>query len=117
MKTFLAIYLGTPDMRAQWDKLDEATRQSRMAQGMKAWHDWQNSHQKVIEVNGGPLGKTKSASRSGISDIKNAMTGFVVVKAETHDEAARMFKDHPHFTIFPGDSVEIMEVLPIPGAS
>jgi hypothetical protein len=26
-----------------------------------------------------------------------------------------MFEKHPHFSIFPGDSVEIMEVLPIPG--
>jgi hypothetical protein len=26
-----------------------------------------------------------------------------------------MFENHPHFTIFPGDSVEIMECLPIPG--
>jgi hypothetical protein len=29
--------------------------------------------------------------------------------------AARMFEMHPHFAIFPGDSVEIMECLPIPG--
>jgi|SRR5262245_54943516 len=114
MKTFLAIYLGTPAQRAAWDKLDEATRQARMAQGMKAWHDWQNRHKDVIAVDGGPLGKTKRASTSGIADIKNSMTGFVVVQAETHDAAARMFEGHPHFTIFPGDSVEIMEVLPIP---
>jgi len=33
----------------------------------------------------------------------------------THAAAARMFADHPHFAIFPGDSVEIMECLPIPG--
>jgi hypothetical protein len=26
-----------------------------------------------------------------------------------------MFVGHPHFTIFPGDGVEVMEVLPIPG--
>ena len=41
MKTFLAIYLGTPAGRAAWDKLDEATRQARMTSGMKAWHAWQ----------------------------------------------------------------------------
>jgi hypothetical protein len=30
--------------------------------------------------------------------------------------AAHMFENHhPHFAIFPGDSVEIMEILPIPG--
>jgi hypothetical protein len=26
-----------------------------------------------------------------------------------------LFLKHPHFSIFPGDSIEIMEVLPIPG--
>ena len=115
MKTFLAIYLGTSAQRAAWDKLDEATRQARMAQGMKAWYAWQSGHKNAIAVDGGPLGKTKRASTSGISDIKNNMTGFVVVRAETHDAAARMFEDHPHFTIFPGDGVEVMECLPIPG--
>jgi len=29
--------------------------------------------------------------------------------------AARMFEKHPHFTVFPGDSVQIMECLPIHG--
>jgi hypothetical protein len=43
------------------------------------------------------------------------MTGYVIVQAESHEAAARMFENHPHFTIFPGDSVEIMECLPIPG--
>ncbi len=68
----------------------------------------------VVEQ-GGPLGKTKRAAAQGISDTKNNMTGFVVVQAESHDAAANMFKNHPHFMIFPGDSVEIMECLPIPG--
>jgi len=43
------------------------------------------------------------------------MVGYVLVQAESHEAAAKMFERHPHFTIFPGDSVEIMEVLPIPG--
>ena len=49
-----------------------------------------------------------------MSDTKNNMSGYVVVRAESHDAAARMFENHPHFAIFPGDSVEIMECLPIP---
>ena len=52
---------------------------------------------------------------AGIADIRNNMSGFVVVRAETHDAAARMFEGHPHFTLFPGDGVEIMECMPIPG--
>ena len=37
-----------------------------------------------------------------------------VVEAESQEAAANMFIGHPHFTIFPGDGVEIMECLPIP---
>jgi hypothetical protein len=119
MKTFLAIYLGgaAGPQRAAWDKLDDATRQARMAEGMKAWHAWQNGNKGAILVQGGPLGKTKRVSQSGITDTKNAMTGYIVVQAETHEAAARMFENHPHFTIFPGESIEVMECLPIPGAS
>jgi hypothetical protein len=38
-----------------------------------------------------------------------------MVEAESQDEAARLFLNHPHFTIFPGEGVEIMEILPGPG--
>ncbi len=56
------------------------------------------------------------ADRSGISDIENRDTAYVIVKANSHDEAAKYFTKHPHFMIFPGDSIEIMECLPMPGA-
>ena len=117
MKTFLAIYLGSAKVpiRAKWDKLDEATRQARIASGIKAWHDWMQRHASAIVAEGGPVGKTKRSSAAGIRDVKNAVTGYVVVRAETHEDAARMFENHPHFTIFPGQSIEIMERLPIPG--
>jgi len=68
----------------------------------------------AIVEQGSPLGKTKRASAQGISDIKNNMTGYVIVRAESHAAAARLFENHPHFAIFPGDSVEIMECLPLP---
>jgi hypothetical protein len=115
MKNFLAIYLGSAPSRERWEKLDEATRKDRMNAGMKAWGNWVDTHKASIVAMGGPLGKTKLTSAQGVADTRNAMTGYTVVQAETHDEAARMFEKHPHFTIFPGDSVEIMECLPIPG--
>jgi hypothetical protein len=117
MKTFLAIYLGSgaSTARSAWDKLDEATRNARQAAGIKAWGEWMVAHKDAVLATGGPLGKTKRASRDGIADTKNNLTGYVIVQAESHDAAARMFENHPHFSIFPGDSVEIMECLPIPG--
>ena len=117
MKTFLAVYLGSADsrQRREWDSLDEATRKQREAAGMKAWHDFAAKHASVTVVEGGPLGKTKKASSHGIADTKNNLTGFTVVKADSHEAAVKMFENHPHFAIFPGESIEVMEILPIPG--
>ena len=64
---------------------------------------------------GGPLGKTKKVTPGGVADTRNELGAFMVIRADSHEAAARLFEKHPHFTIFPGDSVEIMPVLPIPG--
>lgn len=115
MKKFLAIYIGTADAFKKWNDLSESERKQREQAGMKAWGDWMTQHQQAIVVEGGPLGKTKRIGSAGVSDIKNNMTGYVVVEAESHEAAARMFENHPHFAIFPGDSVEVMECTSIPG--
>jgi hypothetical protein len=116
MKRFVAIYIGTHDeaRRAEWDRLDPQARAARQQQGIAAWTKWGEAHAGAIVDDGSPLGKTKRASAEGITDTRNAITGYTIVEAESHEAAARMFADHPHFAIFPGDSVEIMECLPIP---
>src|SRR5262245_30056481 len=117
MKKFLAIYIGTEAAveRAQWNKLDEEKRKALAASGVEAWMEWGTVNAAAIVDQGSPLGKTKRASPQGLTDIKNSMTGYVIVQAESHEAAAKLFEKHPHFTIFPGDSVEIMECLPLPG--
>jgi hypothetical protein len=117
MKTFLAIYVGTASAfeKAGWNKLDPEERKKRDAAGFEAWMQWGVTHAAAIVDQGKPLGKTKRAAAEGITDIKNSMTGYVIVQAESHEAAAKMFERHPHLTVFPGDSVEIMECLPLPG--
>jgi hypothetical protein len=117
MKKFLAIYIGTKAAleKSGWNKMDEEQRKKLDAAGVKAWEEWAMAHAGAIVDQGSPLGKTKRAASEGIADIKNSMTGYVIVQAESHEAAARMFERHPHFTSFPGDSVEIMECLPFPG--
>jgi hypothetical protein len=117
MKRFLAIYIGTEAAldRSKWKTMDEGKRKSLEAQGIKAWMDWGTAHSAAILDQGNPLGKTKRTSPQGVADMRNAMTGYTLVQAESHAAAAKLFENHPHFTIFPGDSVEIMECLPLPG--
>ncbi len=114
MKTFLAVYTGMPASMARWNNLSEAEQAERQQAGIAAWHAWAEQHKSVIVDMGSPLGETKRVSASGIADIKNNMTGYTLVKAESHEAAAKLFENHPHFTIFPGDDVEVMECLPIP---
>jgi hypothetical protein len=80
------------------------------------WKDWVEKHQAAIVTMGKPLGKTKKITQRGIEETSNDMGAFTVVRAESKEAAAKLFENHPHFTIFPGESVEVMPVLPIPGA-
>ncbi len=114
MKNFLAIYIGTPAAMAQWNALPDSEKQKRQAEGVQAWHAWADRNKASIVEMGGPLGRTKSVSAAGIADIKNSMAAFTVVQAESHEAAAKLFEGHPHFTFFPGESIEIMECLPVP---
>lgn len=117
MKTFLAVFTGSPDGEAMcaWAALDEAQRQARMQEGIAAWQAWMGRHADRIEHAGGPLGRTKRIDGAGVADTRNALCGFVVLRAESHEEAAALFVGHPHFAMMPGEGVEVMECLPTPG--
>lgn len=116
MKNFLAVYRGKPQKgNDEWSKLSADQSQERILQGMEAWGNWMETHSSNIIYPGGPLGKTLQVNKVGLSSKVNNDCGFIIVQAETHEEAAKMFLNHPHFSIFPGENVEIMECLPIPG--
>ena len=114
---YLAVFLGNKNSPrfAAWMALPEAERRAKEREGMFAWKGWVEKHHAAIVAMGGPLGKTKKVDSRGIADVTNAMGAFTVVRAASHEAAAKMFEDHPHFAIFPGESIEIMPVLPIPG--
>jgi hypothetical protein len=115
--TFLAVFLGskTSAKMAAWLALPEAERRAKEQQGIAAWKAWVEKHKAALVELGGPLGKTKRVDASGTADIGNEMGAFTVVRAASHEAAAKLFENHPHFAIFPGERIEIMPVLPIPG--
>ena len=114
MKRYLAVFTGSPGAMDQWQALPEAERQKRQAEGVAAWQKWATDNAASIVEMGGPLSRTKQVSKSGVADVRNNLAAFTVVQSDSHDAAARLFLNHPHFTLFPGDGVEVMEVLPIP---
>jgi hypothetical protein len=114
--TYLAVFVGskTSAKMAAWMAMPETERKAREKEGIAAWKAWVGKHQAALVEMGGPLGKTKRVDPSGIADISNELGAFTVVRASSHEAAAKMFENHPHFAIFPGEAVEIMPVLPIP---
>lgn len=119
-KKFLAIYIGSVSANEKSklkSEMSEEGRQEIEKAGMDAWGKWVMKNQDSIVDYGTPLGKTKRVNSDGARDIENLDVAYIIVQAESLEDAAKLFVDHPHFTIFPGDSIEVMECLSMPGAS
>ena len=110
---YLGVFLSNKNSAKwrAWYALSEAEQRATDERGLAALAAWDEAHRDAIVYQGGPLGPTKRTSEAGVADAVNEMTVFVVVRAESHDAAARMFENHPHFTIFPCDCVEVMPLL------
>jgi hypothetical protein len=46
-----------------------------------------------------------------VADVVNELTVFVVVRAASHEAAAKLFESHPHFMIFSCNCVDVMPLL------
>lgn len=113
MKQFLAICCGSSERMEEWMKLPEEERKQKEMEGMKAWDKWMTDHASVVK-GASPLGKTTRADKNGLSEVKNNMGGWTLVEAESKEEAAKLFLNHPHYMNFPGEYIDIMECLPMP---
>ncbi|WP_370615238.1 hypothetical protein [Mumia sp. Pv 4-285] len=110
MAKFLAIYNGFAD-DSDKDDLDAA----RQSEFMNAWASWAQAHQDALVDPGAPLYRKKRLTADGVEDFTDPKTGYALVEAASHDEAVRIFSDHPHLGLFPGNSIEVLECPPVPG--
>ena len=78
------------------------------------WKKWMSDHSKMFADNGAGVGKTKRVTGQGMADTRNDIMLYAIVEAESHDAAAKTFKDHPHLQI-PQASIEVMEINPLHG--
>ena len=108
MKRFLVLFQIPPAVIDQWKATDAATRGPAGAKMMADWQAWDAAHAgRVTDTMAG--GRTKKVSAAGTADTRNEITLTALVEAETLEEAAELFEDHPHFSI-PQASIEVMEL-------
>jgi len=110
-KKFLVLYRIPTHVIDAWMKTEESERKRQEQEMMQEWGKWMGKHGSMIastEV----AAKTKLANASGISDFRNDIHMTSILNADSHEAAAQIFKDHPHFVI-PEASIEIMELKPM----
>ncbi|ODT78553.1 MAG: hypothetical protein ABS76_23700 [Pelagibacterium sp. SCN 64-44] len=111
MAYFLAVYTMQPEDLRRFRAMPKEDQDAVDAAGLPQWQAWEQRNAAALANRGGMVGKTLRVSKSGIAPATNAICGYMVVEAETIEAAAALFRDHPHFSIFPGDSVDIMPFL------
>jgi hypothetical protein len=111
LKKFVVLYLVPPSVMQAWSATDPNERKATEEKMRGEWGKWMGAHAKMI-ISTEAGGKTKRVTASGVSDTKNEITLHSVIEAESHDEAAKAFENHPHLQI-PQSSIEIMEIRPL----
>jgi hypothetical protein len=112
MKKFLVLYKASPAAFAQMMK---ATPEQQKA-GMDAWMTWGKKAAASIVDMGAPLGKSQRVTTGGSAPVTTDLGGYSILQAESKEQLAESLKGHPHF-MMPDSSIEITELMPVPGMS
>lgn len=108
MPRFVAVYTMKSEDVAAFRARPKFEQEAIDAAGLKAWAEWSKRNAAAIVGSDVMVGKTKRVTKTGIVDAQNQIAGFLIVEAADITTSTRLFQDHPHITIFPGDGIEIM---------
>lgn len=112
MKKFLVLYKASA---AEFAKAMQSTPEQQKA-GMDAWMAWgQKAGSSIVDM-GAPLGKTLRVTPSGASPAVNDLGGYSILQGESKESVGEKMKGHPHFMMGPGASIEIVELMAMPGS-
>ncbi len=92
----------------KWLEMPEEERKLAELEMQSQWNEWMANHKDVILESAG-VGKPKRVTADGIEDSRNDIMMYSFVEAESHEAAAEMFENHPHFGIL-GSWIEVMAV-------
>jgi hypothetical protein len=111
MSKFFLLYLAPV---SAIDQMMANSNPEQMKAGMDAWMAWMKKNENALVDMGAPLGKTKRVTAAGVASVRNEVTGYTIVEAESQDAAAAMLVGHPHLNM-PGAYIDVLSVTPIPG--
>lgn len=111
MKKFIALYMVPI---AELDHMMKNESPEEMKTWMAEWTTWMKTHEQSFVDPGTPLGKNKRVTKDGVADVRNDLTGYAILQAESHEAAADLLKDNPHLQM-PGAYIEVLGLVDMPG--
>ena len=110
MGRYLAIYNGAADSETK-----NALSEEQQGEFMRAWAAWAQANKDALVDPGAPLYLKKVVTQERVEDFTDAKVGYAIVEADSHDEAVRIFSEHPHLSLMDGNSIEVLQCPPVPG--
>jgi hypothetical protein len=111
MKKFLVLYKASGP---EFEKAMKASPEEQKA-GMDAWMAWSKKAGSSLVDLGAPLGKALRVTAKGPAPVTNDLGGYSILQAESKEALAGVLEGHPHFMMGQKTSIEITEIMPMPG--
>ena len=108
MSKFMVLYRSPASAR---DQMANATPE-QMKAGMEAWMQWAGKAGDAAVDLGAPLAPAAHAG-SGSSDA-GEISGYSIMQANSAEALGGVLDGHPHLGM-PGNSIEVLEMLSMPG--
>ena len=112
MKKFIVIYHTPTEVAKQMAGMSKED----MAKGMEGWMSWAQKTGDALVDLGSPLMGGQVLSPDGSTSASGKeVNGYSIVQANDMAAAVALFDGHPHLTWNDTCSIELHEVMPLPG--
>jgi hypothetical protein len=110
MSKFMVLYRSSASAR---DQMANATPE-QMKAGMEAWMAWAGKAGDAIVDLGAPLGATALLGAGSAATGGQDISGYSIMQSDSADALGSVLAGHPHLQM-PGNSLEVLEFLAMPG--
>jgi len=107
MTKFMVLYRSSTSARGQ---MASATPE-QMKAGMEAWMQWAGKAGEAVVDLGAPLAP---AAHVGRGSDEGDISGYSIMQANSAEALGSVLDGHPHLSM-PGNSIEVLEMLSMPG--
>ena len=111
MKKFIVLYHAPKG----WAEQMSGASQEDMKKGMEAWMQWAQACGEGLLDIGAPLSNAQTVSPKGVSQSASTVVGYSILQAKDMQSASAMLLNHPHTKMADSCTIEVHEVMPVPG--